>query len=239
MSEHELPGGASVLVPKNGSLVAMKRAAADCRACPLWKSGTQTVFGEGAADADVVFVGEQPGNDEDLAGKPFVGPAGRVLDRALATAGIDRRRVYVTNVVKHFKWKPVGKRRLHVTPNRTEVVACLPWLEAEVAAIKPRLVVALGATAAKALLGPTFSVLRERGKLHSSSRAAHVIATVHPSSVLREPDEAARHAAMNAFVRDLGAVRGFLAGRAPPPRPSRHTARAPAIRAHLSASSAR
>jgi uracil-DNA glycosylase len=201
---------AAPLVPSRGGLVALRRAAAGCRACPLWKLGTQTVFGEGAAGAEVVFVGEQPGNDEDLAGRPFVGPAGRVLDRALAEVGIARERTYVTNAVKHFKWKAAGKRRLHATPNRSEVVACNPWLEAELAVVKPRLVVALGSTAAKAFLGPAFGVLAQRGKLLEAPGGRSVVATVHPSSILRSRDDASRHAAMAAFVADLAAVAKLL-----------------------------
>jgi uracil-DNA glycosylase family protein len=188
------------------SLRSVARAAQACRACDLWSRATQTVFGEGPRTASIVFVGEQPGDREDLAGHPFVGPAGRVLDDALEQAGIDRRRVYVTNVVKHFKWRASGKRRLHEKPNGAEVAACRFWLELELRLVKPDVVVALGATAAQTLLGAGFRVTRERGKLLASALAPRVVATVHPSSILRAPDDASRHAEMRAFVRDLRAV---------------------------------
>jgi DNA polymerase len=187
------------------SLRSVADAARSCRACDLWRTGTQTVFGEGPRNADVVFVGEQPGDVEDRTGEPFVGPAGRVLDEALEAAGIDRRRVYVTNAVKHFKWRPRGKRRLHEKPNGAEVAACRHWLELELRLVKPDLVVALGATAAQALLGPAFRVTKERGKVRASPLAERVVATVHPSSILRAPDES-REAEMTAFVRDLRTV---------------------------------
>src|SRR5512135_1711994 len=186
------------------SLRSVALASRECRACDLWRRGTQTVFGDGPRNADVMFVGEQPGDIEDQRGEPFVGPAGRVLDEALEAAGIDRRRAYVTNAVKHFKWKPRGKRRLHDNPDRTEVAACQHWLELELRLVRPSLVVALGATAAQALLGPGFRVTRERGKLHTSPLAPRVIATVHPSSILRSPDD--REAEMAAFVKDLRIV---------------------------------
>jgi uracil-DNA glycosylase len=204
------PQTAAPLVPAAGGLTALRRAAAGCEACDLWKRGTQTVFGEGRRGASLMFVGEQPGNDEDLAGKPFVGPAGRILDKALAEAGVPRQQAYVTNVVKHFKWTPRGKRRLHAKPNRVEIVACLPWLEAEMATVRPRLVVALGSTAAKTLLGASFSVMRDRGREQASERAGRVVATVHPSSILRSPDDASRHAAMAAFVADMKTVAKLL-----------------------------
>ena len=188
------------------SLRSVAQAAKDCRGCDLWSRATQTVFGEGPRTAKVLFVGEQPGDKEDLAGHPFVGPAGRLLDEALIEADIDRKRVYVTNAVKHFKWRASGKRRLHVRPNRTEVAACRIWLELEIRLIKPAVVVALGATAAQALLGPAFRVTRERGKVVSSPLASRVVATVHPSSILRAPDDESRRAEMRAFVRDLRAV---------------------------------
>ena len=188
------------------SLRSVAQAAKDCRGCDLWSRATQTVFGEGPRTAKVLFVGEQPGDKEDLAGHPFVGPAGRLLDEALIEAGIDRKRVYVTNAVKHFKWRASGKRRLHVRPNSTEVAACRIWLELEIRLIKPAVVVALGATAAQALLGPAFRVTRERGKVVSSPLASRVVATVHPSSILRAPDDESRRAEMRAFVRDLRAV---------------------------------
>ncbi len=168
------------------------------------------MFGEGSADADVMLIGEQPGNDEDLVGHPFVGPAGRVLDDALAQAGLDRTRIYVTNVVKHFKWEPRGKRRIHAKPKAGEIAACGPWLDAEIAVVQPRVIVCLGATAAKALIGASFKVSVERGRFVRSDRAPLVTATVHPSSILREPDSNARREAMRAFVADLKKVKSKL-----------------------------
>jgi len=188
------------------SLRSVAVAAKSCRGCDLWARATQTVFGEGPRTANVLFVGEQPGDKEDLAGHPFVGPAGRILDDALGEAGIDRRRVFVTNAVKHFKWRASGKRRLHDKPNGAQIAACRLWLELELRLVKPDIVVALGATAAQALLGRAFRVTKERGKLVSSPLAARVIATVHPSSILRAPDDESRHAEMRAFVRDLRVV---------------------------------
>ena len=191
------------------SLRSVAAASKECRACDLWARATQTVFGEGPRSADVVFVGEQPGDQEDKQGAPFVGPAGRVLDEGLLAAGIDRRRVYVTNAVKHFKWRPRGKRRLHEKPNGAEVAACRHWLELELRLVRPDLVVALGATAAQALLGPKFRVTAERGRLHASPLAPRVVATVHPSSILRaEDDDRARE--MAAFVRDLRVVKKLM-----------------------------
>jgi len=192
------------------SLQSLRKEAADCRACPLWKNATQTVFGEGPLHAQAMLVGEQPGDKEDLAGKPFVGPAGRLLDRALQDAGIDRSLVYVTNVVKHFKWEPRGKRRIHAKPNGAEIAACRPWLETEIALIKPRVLVCLGATAAQALLGKSFKVSQQRGTFVPSSLAPRVTATVHPSSILRAPDDDSRHAEMSRFVADLRRVAGEL-----------------------------
>src|ERR671926_521533 len=190
---------AAPLVPERPSLPKLREAAAGCTACPLYKTGTQTVFGEGTSKADVVFVGEQPGDQEDLQGKPFVGPAGKLFDKALEDAGIDRSQVYVTNVVKHFKWQARGKRRIHQKPNWAEMTACRPWLEAELAVVRPSVLVCLGATAAQALLGRDFRVTRQRGQLVDSELAEFVTATVHPSSILRgEPDE--REAALAAFV---------------------------------------
>ena len=181
----------------------VRAAAAGCRACDLWKCGTQTVFGEGADSAELMLVGEQPGDKEDLAGRPFVGPAGRILDQALEDAGIDRATVYVTNAVKHFKWEARGKRRLHKRPDSREVAACRPWLDREIELVQPRVVVCLGATAAQALLGRSFKVTQQRGELFPQP-AGHVItATVHPSSILRAPDAAARDAEMAAFTADL------------------------------------
>jgi DNA polymerase len=184
----------------------VRAAAAGCRACDLWKLGTQTVFGEGAEHADIMLVGEQPGDKEDLAGRPFVGPAGRVLDDALQQAGIDRSRVYVTNAVKHFKWEPRGKRRLHKRPDAREVSACRPWLDREIELVGPQVVVCLGATAAQALLGRSFRVTRQRGELFPQPAGHVVTATVHPSSILRAPDLARREAEMAAFVEDLRLV---------------------------------
>jgi DNA polymerase len=200
---------AAPLVPERPSLPKLREAAAGCTACDLYKTDTQTVFGEGTRDAAVMFVGEQPGDQEDLAGKPFVGPAGRLLDEALVDAGIDRKTVYVTNVVKHFKWQARGKRRIHQKPNWSEIAACRPWLEAELAVVEPRVLVCLGATAAQALLGRQFRVTRERGRPVESDLAAHVIATVHPSSILRSDPET-REQEYAAFVEDLKVVARFL-----------------------------
>jgi DNA polymerase len=199
-------------LPVRRTIGALTVASRSCKACDLWRHATQTVFGEGRADARVMFVGEQPGNEEDLAGHPFVGPAGRLLSDALAQAGIDRRLAYVTNVVKHFKWEPRGKRRIHKKPRAGEIAACRPWLDAEIAAVRPRAIVCLGATAARALLGPSVKVSLDRGRFVASPLAALVTATVHPSSILREPDAAARRAAMRAFVRDLKKVKDRLRG---------------------------
>src|SRR5213592_3242757 len=192
--------------PDTLSLTAMRKAAAHCTACHLYKRGTQTVFGEGPKSATMMLVGEQPGDYEDVAGKPFVGPAGKIMDRALADAGIDRTRVYVTNAVKHFKWEPRGKRRIHQKPNSREIAACRPWLEAELRIVKPKLVVAMGATAAQTIFGPAFRVTRERGQVLSSKLAPRVLATVHPSSLLRQPDEASREREYKRFVSDLRAA---------------------------------
>jgi len=191
------------LIPKQLTFLSLKAAAAECKACDLWKKGTQTVFGEGRRRAKVLFVGEQPGNEEDLTGKPFVGPAGRLFDEALAEAGIDRKQTYVTNVVKHFKWEPRGKRRIHKKPNAVEINACRPWLEAEIALVKPQVIVALGATAAQALLGPKFRVTKQRGKFLESTLAPYIMATVHPSSILRASDDETRRLEYRHFVNDL------------------------------------
>src|SRR5437867_524345 len=180
------------LAARERSLAGLRRAVHECRACELWRDATQAVFGEGLVRARIMLVGEQPGDKEDLAGHPFVGPAGRVLDEALEAAGIDRETVYVTNAVKHFKWRPAGKRRLHEKPNRSEIAACRLWLDAEISILKPQVVVCLGATAAQALISPSFKVTKQRGKLIPSPLAPHVMATVHPSSILRAPDEASR-----------------------------------------------
>jgi DNA polymerase len=197
---------------RRGAPVAKIRAAARrCRACPLWERGTQTVFGEGPAEPRMLLVGEQPGDREDLEGRPFVGPAGQLLDRSLAEVGLDRGRVWVTNVVKHFKWKARGKRRIHEKPNAREVRACRPWFEAEVAALAPPVIVCLGATAASAVLGPGFRVTQQRGVFVPSPFAPHVLATVHPSSLLRAPDAATRRRETARFVADLAVAAERLA----------------------------
>ncbi len=203
---------AAPLIPAKPTLAKLQAAAKTCKACPLWKKGTQTVFGEGRPTAEVIFVGEQPGNDEDLAGKPFVGPAGKLLDRALVEAGIARDQVYVTNAVKHFKWEPQGKRRIHKKPNAREIAACRPWLQAELNVIKPKVLVCLGATAAQALIGRDFKVSKQRGELVPSPLAANVMATVHPSSILRAPDDETRHEEMRRFVQDLKKVAKVIKG---------------------------
>ena len=197
------PRSAAEFVPDRPTLSKARDAAKDCRGCHLWKIGTQTVFGEGAKRADLMLVGEQPGNEEDLSGHPFVGPAGKLLDRALADAGIDRTLVYVTNVVKHFKWEPRGKRRIHKKPNAAEIGACRPWLDTEIALVKPRIIICLGATAAQALLGRQFRVTAHRGQFVPSPLAPFVLATVHPSSILRAPDDEARHREIKQFTNDL------------------------------------
>jgi DNA polymerase len=189
--------------PGARSVEQLKAAAASCQACDLWENATQTVFGEGSQHARMMLVGEQPGDQEDLQGKPFVGPAGRLLERALEEAGIDRRRVYVTNAVKHFRWTRRGKRRLHEKPNAGQVRACRPWLEAEIGVVQPRIMVLLGATAAQSVLGPAFRVSRERGLVLESSFGVPVVATVHPSSILRAADGESREVAMSSFVADL------------------------------------
>jgi len=192
------------------SLDELRAEAADCRACPLWENATQTVFGEGRADAVVMFVGEQPGDQEDKQGRPFVGPAGRLFDEALVEAGIDRAATYVTNAVKHFKWTARGKRRIHAKPSWSELAACRPWLDAELATVRPRVLVCLGATAAQALLGRQFRVTKERGTWVDSDLAEHVTATIHPSSILRQQTDEARRAEMAAFVNDLKKVASVL-----------------------------
>ena len=197
-------GSASEYLPAERDLPQLRSAAAECKACNLWMKGTQTVFGEGAREAEVVLVGEQPGDVEDDEGRPFVGPAGRLLDTALERAGIDRRKAYVTNAVKHFNWEETrGQRRIHKKPNARQVAACRPWLEAEIEAIKPRVIVALGATAAHSLLGRDFKITKHRGELIESDLARYVIATVHPSSILRAGTDHERRIAMEAFIDDL------------------------------------
>ena len=205
------PRDAAELIPDRPTLARVRDAAKDCRACDLYRRGTQTVFGEGARKASLMFVGEQPGDQEDLTGHPFVGPAGRLLDRALADAGIDRAAVYVTNVVKHFKWEPRGKRRIHKKPNAAEIAACRPWLDTEIQLVKPRAVVCLGATAAQALIGRQFKVTAHRGEFVASPLAPLVLATVHPSSILRAPDEGTRREEMRRFTEDLRKVAKALA----------------------------
>jgi uracil-DNA glycosylase family protein len=201
---------AAALLPPHPTLPKLREVARTCQACDLWKRGTQTVFGAGEREADVLFVGEQPGDKEDLAGRPFVGPAGALLDKALEDAGIDRRQVYVTNVVKHFKWEPRGKRRIHKKPNALEIAACRPWLDAEIAVVRPRVVVLLGATAAQAIMGKDFKVTQRRGELLRSELAPYVMATVHPSSILRAPDDATRHSEMRRFTAEMKKIANVL-----------------------------
>src|SRR3954471_24031444 len=202
----ESPTSAADRIPDRPTLPSVRDAARDCRACDLWKRGTQTVFGEGARRAEIMLVGEQPGDQEDISGHPFVGPAGKMLDHALEAAGIDRGAVYVTNVVKHFKWEPRGKRRIHKKPNAGEIAACRPWLDTETALVKPRAIVCLGAPAAQALLGRQFKVTAQRGEFIPSPLAPIVLATVHPSSILRAPDDETRHLEMKRFTDDLRKV---------------------------------
>jgi uracil-DNA glycosylase family protein len=194
-------------IPPRPSIKKLQVVAAGCQACHLWKVGTQTVFGEGKQSSTVMFVGEQPGNSEDLQGRPFVGPAGGLLDKALAEAGIDRTKVYVTNVVKHFKWEPRGKRRIHKKPNALEIRACRPWLEAEISVVKPRVIICLGSTAAQAVIGPKFKVSTQRATFVESPLAPFVTATVHPSSILRAPSDEARHTETERFIADLKKIR--------------------------------
>jgi uracil-DNA glycosylase family protein len=208
----KLERSAADFLPARSTLRTLRNASRDCRGCDLWERGTQTVFGEGAVHAKVMFVGEQPGDREDIEGRPFVGPAGRLLDRSLERAGIDRDEVYITNVVKHFKWEPRGKRRIHKKPNLEEITACRPWLDAELGLVEPEILVCLGATAAQALLGPSFRVTKQRGTFVDSPLAPAVTATVHPSSILRAPDDAAREIETEAFVRDLSVVARTLEG---------------------------
>jgi uracil-DNA glycosylase len=197
----EAPGAGAFLPPRR-TVASLRRAARECRGCDLWSRATQTVFGEGPAKADLFLIGEQPGDREDRAGQPFVGPAGRILDQALERAGIARERAYVTNAVKHFKWEERGKRRIHQRPSRREVTACGPWLAAELEAVRPRVVVLMGAVAAGAVMGTDFRVTRERGRVLDGPRSLPTVATVHPSSILRGPPED-REAALAAFAADL------------------------------------
>jgi uracil-DNA glycosylase len=201
---------AAAYLPERPTLPRLRKAAAGCRACALWQTGTQTVFGEGPARAEVMLVGEQPGDQEDKQGRPFVGPAGRVLDEALELAGIDRGRTYLTNAVKHFKWEARGTRRIHAKPAWSEQMACKPWLEAELAVVRPRVLVCLGATAAQSLLGKQFRVTKERGRWLESDLAEYVTATIHPSAVLRERDTESRRRALAALVADLKLVDSVL-----------------------------
>jgi DNA polymerase len=205
---------AAKLIPPKPALKLLREAAKDCKACGLWLRGTQTVFGEGAAHAKVMFIGEQPGDKEDLEGKPFVGPAGTLLDKALVEAGIDRRQTYVTNAVKHFKWEPRGKRRIHKKPNSIEITACRAWLDAEIEVVRPEVIVCLGATAAQALLGRHFRVTQQRGQVLDFRPGTQIVATVHPSSILREPDEEARDREMHQFVEDLRVVAKIISRKA-------------------------
>ncbi len=203
MSPRPPPDSAARFLPAERSLARLREAAAGCTACPLHLTGTQTVFGEGPRGAAMMLVGEQPGDFEDREGRPFVGPAGRLLDKALEEAGIARERAFVTNVVKHFKWVARGKRRMHSKPGAMEIQACLPWLEAELEAVRPKVLVCLGATAAQALLGRSFKVTESRGAFRQSALAPYVLATVHPSSLLRAPDEERRRRDYARFVADL------------------------------------
>jgi uracil-DNA glycosylase len=201
---------AAPLIPENRTLPELKKAAAGCRACPLWERGTQTVFGDGLPTSRLILVGEQPGDQEDRQGLPFVGPAGHVLDQGLEAAGIDRADAYVTNVVKHFKWVAQGKRRLHTKPNSREIGACLPWLDAEIDLIRPLVLVAMGATAGQALLGKDVLVTRDHGRFLPTFRAPYATVTIHPSAILRGPTDEDRHLAMERFVDDLRAVAAVL-----------------------------
>ena len=200
-------------LPERISLPALRKAVQDCRGCPLFKHATQAVFGKGRRSARLVLVGEQPGNEEDLQGAPFVGPAGRILDEALAAAGIERSETYLTNVVKHFKWEPKGTRRLHKKPNTREIAACLPWLDKELELIRPKVLVCLGATAAQALLGRDFRVSIQRGRIIATTLAEHAVATVHPSAILRQPTGEERRRELERFTADLEVVAGLLNGK--------------------------
>jgi DNA polymerase len=204
------PSSAAPFLPKRRDLESLRNAARRCEGCPLFQNATQTVFGVGRATARLILVGEQPGDREDIEGAPFVGPAGLLLDRCLEEAGIDRKDVYVTNAVKHFKWEPRGKRRIHKKPSAREIAACRPWLDAEIEEIQPEMIVCLGATAAQALLGRSFRVTQHRGKPVFPGKLPPVLATVHPSSILRAPDHDSREQARHDFVEDLRAAAAFL-----------------------------
>jgi len=210
MDKQKRNRGLETRIPNTKSLTALREAAAHCKNCDLWRNATQTVFGEGGAKAGLMLVGEQPGNQEDLEGRPFVGPAGKLLDAALSEASIDREKVYVTNAVKHFKWEPRGKRRIHKKPGATEIAACRPWLDAEIATIRPKVILCLGATAAQSLLGKQFRVTQHRGEFIDSQLAPFVAATVHPSSILRAPDEDTRRIEMQRFIADLKKIAKVL-----------------------------
>lgn len=201
---------AAPLIPPHPTVNRLRDAAAECKACDLWRTGTQTVFGEGKQSSLIMLIGEQPGDKEDLAGRPFVGPAGALLDKSLEEAGIDRGKVYVTNVVKHFKWEPRGKRRIHKKPNAVEITACRPWLEAEIRVIQPRAIICLGSTAAQAVISPKFRVSVQRGQFVDSPLAEYVTATVHPSSILRAPSDEARRSERARFVDDLKKIKAAL-----------------------------
>ena len=201
-------------IPDSRSLSTLRKAAQNCEGCPLFQRATQTVFGEGAAHAAIFLVGEQPGDHEDTAGKPFVGPAGKLLDRCLVEAGIHRRQSYVTNMVKHFKWEPRGKRRLHEKPNLTEISACKPWLEREIKLVQPKIIVALGATAAQGLLGSSFRVTKQRGTVLRIEGYPPILATVHPSSLLRQITNEDRERETQRFVEDLKKCAEFISGEA-------------------------
>lgn len=201
---------AKTYIPPRPTINKLRDAAAECQACDLWRKGTQTVFGEGKQSSTIMFIGEQPGDKEDLSGRPFVGPAGALLDRALEEAGIDRSKVYVTNVVKHFKWEPRGKRRIHKKPNAVEIAACRPWLQAEIAVVQPAAIVCLGSTAAQAVIGPKFRVSIQRAQFVKSPLAPLVTATVHPSSILRAPNDEARHVETRRFIDDLKKIRAAI-----------------------------
>ena len=206
MAERKPATPATKLIPESPTLSELRKLAAGCQACDLWRNATQTVFGAGAENPEVVLIGEEPGNQEDLQGKPFVGPAGKILDRAMEQAGIDRNAVYITNAVKHFKWTPKGKLRIHQKPRADEIEACRPWLDAEIALTRPKLIVCLGATAAQSLLGSKFRLTQHRGEFISTPLKPPITATVHPSAILRAPTDKARHSMMDEFVRDLRVV---------------------------------
>ena len=209
MAKRTLSASAPQLFPQAESLDDLRARAKHCKACELWRNATQTVFGEGADSSKILFVGEQPGDQEDLQGRPFVGPAGKLLDSALEEAGIAREKTYITNAVKHFKWEPRGKRRIHKKPNGAEIAACRPWLDTEIAILQPEVIVCLGATAAQALLGREFRVTQHRGEIMKSSLAPFIMATVHPSSILRAADEESRQAEMERFIGDLKKLSRF------------------------------